>query len=135
MSETIDIFNQEQITAAINALKAAIENTWVITKPVWSLTYGDPRSLPEAGGVVAGELVGSEYLVEFGYPVERAGTMRVCGQTIPVYVTVSYIGGAINGPYLLTPPGESIYDMGSIYLPATVTINASSPFNVNIEFS
>ena len=102
--------------------------------PVWQLDYGDPRSLPEAGGTVAGELVGSEYLVEFGYPVERAGTMRVYGQTIPVYVTVSYTGGAINGPYLLTPPGESIYDMVSIYLPATVTINASSPFNVNIEF-
>ena len=135
MSETISIYNQEQITAALIALNAAISKSWLISMPVWSLDYGDPRSLPEAGGTVAGELVGSEYLVEFRYPVERAGTMRVYGQTIPVYVTVSYMGGAINGPYLLIPPGESIYDMGAIYLPATVTINASFPFNVNIGFS
>ena len=135
MSDTINIYNQEQITSAINALNAVIAKSWLISKPVWSLTYGEPRSLPEVGGMVAGELVGSEYLVEFSYPVERAGAMRVYGQTISVYVTVSYIGGAINGPHLLTPPSESIYDMGAIYLPATVTINASSPFNVNIGFS
>lgn len=133
MSETIDIYNQEQITAALNALQVVVNNTWLISKPAWALTYGDPRSLPEAGGLIGGELVGSEYKVEFVYPVERAGSMKVSGETIPVYVTVAFTGGT-NGPYLLTPPAEAIYDMSAASLPATVTINASSPFNVNIEF-
>lgn len=129
MSETVDIYNQEQITAAINALTTVIDKAWLISKPVWSLTYGDPRSLPEAGGVVAGELVGSEYIIQLTF--HRAGSINVSDESIGIFViTLDNEGNPLGRPYALDPPGEIILEYGQY---PTKQLLSGSPFTVNLE--
>lgn len=129
MSETIDIFNQEQITAAINALKAVIENAWLISKPVWSLDYGDPRSLPQAGGIVAGEVVGDIYVVRLTF--HKAGSINVSEETSDIFVsTLDSEGNPLGRPYVLEPPGELILEYS---VNPTKQLYADIPFTVNLE--
>jgi len=129
MSETIDIFNQEQITAALVALNAAIAKSWLISMPVWQLDYGVPRSLPEAGGTVAGELVGSQYIVQLTF--NRVGSVNLSGETSDLnIITLDSNGDPIGRPYVLYPPEEIILEYGIF---RTKQLLSGIPFTVNLE--
>lgn len=129
MSDTINIYNQEQITAALVALNAAIAKSWLIM-PVWQLDYGDPRSLPEAGGTVAGELVGSQYIVQLTF--NRAGSVNVSDETTDIFVIgLDNEGNPIGRPYVLNPPEEIVLDYAEFS--KTTKLLSGVPFTVNLE--
>ena len=137
MSDFVDIFNQEQITTALTGLLTRLSGVLFIEMPPpgWVFTYGNPRTLPLAGGACEGELVTGQYRIEFVVPAENRTTVGfslVSGSGVSITVTTP-LGSTDVG--LPSPPaGIGIGPVTGSDEPRTIVVYSSAPFGVNITF-